>query len=152
MIRYITGDLVRDAENFDVIIQCANCFCTMGAGIAPQIKKKFPEAYAVDCETVSGDKNKLGTISFTKLTKPTVINLYGQFGFNGRKHGQIDVDYDAIRSGLKLVKENFSGKFIGMPKIGSGLAGGSWPIIEKIIETELAGEYVTVVKWEHDPE
>ncbi len=151
MIRYITGDLVRDAENFDVIIQCANCFCTMGAGIAPQIKKKFPEAYEVDCETISGDKNKLGTITYTKLTKPTVINLYGQYGFNGRKHGEVDVDYDAVRSGLKLVKENFSGKFIGMPKIGAGLAGGNWDIIERIIDEELRGEYVTVVNWENEP-
>ena len=147
MIRYIDGDLVRDAENYDVIVHGCNCFCTMGSGIAPQIKKKFPEAYAVDCATTSGDKSKLGTITFTESTKPIVVNLYSQFGFNGRTHGEIDVDYDAIRSGMKLIKEKFSGKFIGMPKLGSGLAGGSWEIIEKIIEEELQGEYVVIVNY-----
>lgn len=147
MIRYIDGDLVRDAENYDVIVHGCNCFCTMGSGIAPQIKKKFPEAYAVDCATTSGDKSKLGTITFTESTKPIVVNLYSQFGFNGRAHGEIDVDYDAIRSGMKLIKEKFSGKFIGMPKLGAGLAGGDWATIEAIIEEELAGEYVVVVNW-----
>jgi O-acetyl-ADP-ribose deacetylase (regulator of RNase III) len=148
MIKYIDGDLVRDAENYDVIVHCCNCFCTMGAGIAPQIKNKFPEAYAVDCATVSGDKDKLGTISYTTSTrKPIVVNLYGQYGYNGRTHGAIDVEYDAIRSGMKLIKEKFSGKFIGMPKLGAGLAGGDWNIIEKIIQEELQGEYVVIVNY-----
>ena len=147
MIRYIDGDLVRDSDQFDVIVQCANCFCTMGSGIAPQIKNKFPEAYKVDCDTVSGDKGKLGTITHTTGTKPVVVNLYGQYGYNGRAHGDIDVDYAAIRSGMKLIKEKFSGKFIGMPKLGAGLAGGDWATIEKIIEEELQGEYVVIVNW-----
>lgn len=151
MIKYITGDLVRDAENYDVIIHGCNCFCTMGSGIAPQIKHKFPEAYTADCATKSGDESKLGTITHTDTSKkPVVVNLYSQFGYSGRKHGKIDLDYDALRSGLKLVKQQFSGKFIGMPKIGAGLAGGDWSIIEKIIEEELYGEYVVVVNWEGD--
>lgn len=148
MIRYVDGDLVRDAENYDVIIHGCNCFCTMGAGIAPQIKNKFPEAYAADCATVSGDRDKLGTITHTDTSsKPIVVNLYSQYGYNGRTHGDVDLDYDALRSGLKLVKEKFSGKFIGMPRIGAGLAGGDWNIIEKIIEEELRGEYVVIVNW-----
>ena len=148
MIRYVDGDLVRDAENYDVIIHGCNCFCTMGAGIAPQIKNKFPEAYAADCATVSGDRDKLGTITHTDTSsKPIVVNLYSQQGYNGRTHGDVDLDYDALRSGLKLVKEKFSGKFIGMPRIGAGLAGGDWNIIEKIIDEELRGEYVVIVNW-----
>jgi O-acetyl-ADP-ribose deacetylase (regulator of RNase III) len=147
MIRYITGDLVKDAEQFDVIAHCANCYCTMGAGIAPQIKAKFPEAYAADCATKKGDLNKLGTISYTETTKPIVVNLYGQFDYTGRRSGNMDLNYDAIRSAIKLMKEKFSGKTFGMPKIGAGLAGGDWSIIEKIIEEEMRGEYVTIVNW-----
>ncbi len=48
---------------------------------------------------------------------------------------------------MKLIKEKFTGKFIGMPKLGAGLAGGDWNIIEKIIEEELRGEYVVIVNW-----
>lgn len=147
MIRYIDGDLVRDAANYDVIAHCCNCFCTMGAGIAPQIKHKFPEAYAVDCETQSGDEFKLGTISYTENTTPIVVNLYGQFDYTGRRSGKMDLDYDALRSALKVMREKFTGKTFGLPMIGAGLAGGDWNVIESIIEEEMRGEYVTIVRY-----
>jgi O-acetyl-ADP-ribose deacetylase (regulator of RNase III) len=147
MIRYIDGDLVRDAQNFDVIGHCCNCFHSMGAGIAPQIKHKFPEAYEADCKTNKGDEAKLGTISFTENTTPIVVNLYGQFDYTGRRSGKMDLDYDALRLALREMKEKFSGKTIGLPMIGSGLAGGDWEIIERIIEEEMRGEYVTIVRY-----
>lgn len=147
MIRYIDGDLVKTAEDFDVIAHCCNCYCVMGSGIAPQIKAKFPEAYKVDCDTIKGDINKLGTISYTTATKPIVVNLYGQFDYTGRRSGKMDLDYDALRSALRQMKRNFSGRTFGLPKIGSGLAGGSWEKIEKIIEEEMYGEHVTIVNY-----
>lgn len=147
MIRYIDGDLVRDANQFEVIAHCCNCFNTMGAGIAPQIKNKFPEAYAADCATVAGDINKLGTISYTEETTPIVVNLYGQFDYTGRRSGQMDLDYGALRKALAAMKEKFSGKMFGMPMIGAGLAGGDWNVIERIIEEEMRGELVTIVRY-----
>lgn len=147
MIRYTDGDLVRDAEQFEVIAHCCNCFCTMGSGIAPQIKAKFPEAYAVDCATGKGDMNKLGTITYTQNTTPIVVNLYGQYDYTGRRSGRMDLDYAALKSALIQMKEKFSGKRIGMPKIGAGLAGGDWNIIEGIISEVFAGEYVTIVNY-----
>jgi len=147
MIKYIEGDLLKLSDNFDVIGHCANCFCVMGAGIAPQIKHKFPEAYAVDCATTSGDQNKLGTITYTENTTPTVVNLYGQFDYKGRQFGRMDLDYSALRSALAAMKAKFSGKKFGLPMVGAGLAGGDWEIIERIIQEELNGEDVTVVKY-----
>jgi O-acetyl-ADP-ribose deacetylase (regulator of RNase III) len=119
----------------------------MGAGIAPQIKAKYPEAYEADCKTTSGDITKLGTITHTENTTPIVVNIYSQYDTKGRRQGKIDLDYDALRSGLREVKNKFSGKRIGMPKIGAGLAGGDWNIIEKMIEEEMRGEYVTIVNY-----
>lgn len=149
MIRYVDGDLLKlaDENNFDVIAHGCNCFCVMGAGIAPQIKAKYPEAYAVDCETTAGDEKKLGTITYTKNTTPIVVNIYSQYDTKGRRQGQMDLDYDALRSGIKAMKEKFSGKRFGLPQIGAGLAGGDWTIIEKIIEEEMRGEYVTIVNY-----
>jgi O-acetyl-ADP-ribose deacetylase (regulator of RNase III) len=149
MIRYVDGDLLKlaDENNFDVIAHGCNCFCVMGAGIAPQIKAKYPEAYAVDCETTAGDEKKLGTITHTKNTTPIVVNIYSQYDTKGRRQGKMDLDYDALRSGIKAMKEKFSGKRFGLPQIGAGLAGGDWTIIEKIIEEEMRGEYVTIVNY-----
>ena len=147
MIKYIDGDLVKEADFFDVIAHCCNCFCTMGAGIAPQIKAKFPEAYEVDCTTERGDEDKLGTITFTENTQPIVVNLYGQYDYTGRRHGEMDLDYDALRSALRAMKEEFSGLLFGLPKIGAGLAGGDWDVIESIIAEELEGERVMIVNY-----
>ncbi len=147
MITYIDGDLVKDAEQFDVIGHCCNCFCTMGSGIAPQIKAKFPEAYEADCATTKGDKGKLGTISYTETTNPIVVNLYGQYDYTGRRQNKMDLDYDALKSALILMKEKFSGKKIGLPRLGAGLAGGDWTIIEGILKEVFAGEYVTIVNY-----
>jgi O-acetyl-ADP-ribose deacetylase (regulator of RNase III) len=48
---------------------------------------------------------------------------------------------------LKLTKEKFSGKTFGFPMMGAGLAGGDWETIEKIIQEEMIGEYVTIVRY-----
>ncbi len=147
-LKYIVGDLVRDAEQFDVVIHGCNCFNTMGAGIAVGIRKKFPEAYKIDCETQYGDTKKLGTFTYTKeQTTPVIVNAYTQYRYgNDRRHA----DYDAIRSCMKGIKELFSGKKIALPLIGAGLAGGDWEVIEVIIKEELLDEDVTIIKWEKD--
>lgn len=147
MIKYIDGDLVRDADQYDVIGHGSNCFNTMGSGIALQIKNKFPEAYQVDCRTKSGDKEKLGTITYTENTIPVVVNCYSQYDFKGRYFGVMDCDYNAIKTSMQLIKKNFSGKKIGLPKIGSQLAGGDWDVINRIIEEVLGDEDVTIVTY-----
>ncbi len=54
--RQLKADLLTLAQNgiLDVIVHGANCQCVMGAGIAAQIKKRFPEAYAADLRTSKG--------------------------------------------------------------------------------------------------
>jgi O-acetyl-ADP-ribose deacetylase (regulator of RNase III) len=147
MIKYIDGNLLELADSFDVIAHGANCFCVMGAGIAKEIKAKYPEAYDVDCETNVGDINKLGTITHTRNTTPIVVNIYSQFDTKGRRQGKMDLDYDALRSGIKAMKEKFSGKRFGLPYIGTGLAGGNEAVVIAIIEEEMRGEYVTMVRY-----
>ena len=51
----------------------------------------------------------------------------------------------ALRECMQVIKKDYAGKRIGLPKIGAGLGGGDWAIISAIIEEELAGEDVTVV-------
>jgi O-acetyl-ADP-ribose deacetylase (regulator of RNase III) len=148
-IKYLKGDLVRDAErDFDVIGHGCNCYCTMGAGIALDVKKTWPEAYEADRRTAYGDSGKLGT--YSSWTTPgglVILNLYTQWQYRGASN-DIKADYDAIRRCMKLIKQNFYGQRIGLPLVGAGLAGGDWGVISEIIEEELFGEDVTVVIWE----
>lgn len=141
-LKYVKGDLVKSAGDYDVILHGCNNFCTMGAGVALYIKRKYPKAYEVDKKTKYGDMSKLGTISVAECDDVTVVNAYIQHHFKG---ADVLVEYYALRECMKRVKEQFSGKKIGLPMIGSGLAGGDWQVIENIIKDELSGEDVTIV-------
>jgi O-acetyl-ADP-ribose deacetylase (regulator of RNase III) len=149
-MKTIKGDLIKLALNneFDVIIHGCNCQHTMGAGFAKAIKSAFPEAYEADLRTSKGDRNKMGTISTATVErnnhKVTIVNGYTQFHWQG---SGVLVDYNALRSVLREVKSHFSGKRIGYPKIGAGLAGGNWEIISIIIDEELIGEDHTLVEY-----
>lgn len=149
-MKTIQGDLLALALDgtFQVIIHGCNCQCTMGAGIAKAIKSTFPEAFAADCETAKGDRTKLGTISYATVSRDdheiTVVNGYTQLNWRG---SGVRADYDAIRSVMAAVKQEFSGSRIGYPLIGAGLAKGDWSIISVIIDEELSGEDHTLVEF-----
>ncbi|MBU0969492.1 MAG: macro domain-containing protein [Proteobacteria bacterium] len=149
-MKTIKGDLIQLALSgkFEVIIHGCNCFCSMDAGIARQIRETFPLAYQADCKTVSGDIKKLGAYSQATLQvqqKPlTIINGYTQFQYAG---SMILADYSAIDCLFARIKTDFSGKAIGYPKIGAGLGGGDWKKISGIINGRLEGENHTLVEY-----
>lgn len=149
-MKIVEGDLIALAKKgeFDVIVHGCNCFCTMGAGIAKTIKKEFPAAYTADLNTQEGCKEKLGSLSYAQVEldegKLIVVNAYTQYDWRGKAP---TVDYNAVRSAFAAVKKHFSGKSIGFPKIGAGLAGGDWAKIAAIIEEELEGEDYTFVQY-----
>ena len=149
-IQYIHKNLIKaflDNE-VDVIIHGCNCFNTMGAGIALEIKNTFPEAYEADLKTIKGDKNKLGSYSFSVINRnkyyPGIIyNAYTQYNYRDIDKSKTLFDYDAFSNVLEKIKtdlifnQTFHNKIqpiIGMPKIGAGLAKGNWDIIENIID------------------
>lgn len=151
MLKQVKGNLITLAQQgqFDLIAHGCNCFLCFGAGIAASIKIAFPEAYHADLRTARGDMKKLGTISYHVYEDLTVVNAYTQYRY-GR--GGPHLDYDAVASCMKEIKEflnmhpkHFNRRRIGLPLIGAGLAGGSWPRIQRIIEEQLKGEDVTIV-------
>ena len=148
-MRTISGDLIALAKQgrFDVIAHGCNCFHTMGGGLAAQISRHFPEASGADLATPYGDRAKLGTCSVAVVATPsgalTVVNAYTQF--QPSMGGSVDVDYDAVRHAMAWLKAQYSGRRIGLPQIGAGLAGGDWARIEAIIAAELDGEDVSIV-------
>jgi len=147
-MKTIKGDLIKLAieGEFDVIVHGCNCHCTMGSGIAKQIRKEFPGAYNIDQQTNKGDIDKLGEVTIWFDTNVTVVNAYTQYNYGGR--GVKYADYDAIKNCMKKIKTEFTGKRIGLPLIGCGLAGGDWKVVSEIIATELDGEDVTIVEFE----
>jgi O-acetyl-ADP-ribose deacetylase (regulator of RNase III) len=87
---------------------------------------------------------KLGTVQFVKVEPDiTVANVIGQV-FHYRNGPPIR--YHAVRTALKTVAKrcNESNASVHMPRIGCGLAGGSWNQIEPIIIDELVKSEVSV--------
>ena len=146
MLTEVDGDLIRLAREgyFDVIVHGCNCFCEMSAGIARSIRSEFPEAYEADLATEKGDLSKLGTCSEAVSGGIVVVNAYTQYHFKGKG---VLVDYDALREALRWVRQCHTGKRIGLPRIGTGLARGNWAVIQLIIAEELAGEDATLVNY-----
>jgi O-acetyl-ADP-ribose deacetylase (regulator of RNase III) len=145
----VSGDLIDLAKkgNFDVIAHGCNCFCTMGAGIAPQMASAFGcDDFPLEDIKYSGVQSKLGKIDYKTLDvngkELIVVNAYTQYGFGGKPF-----DYDAFEKIVFKMNHDFKGKHIGLPKIGAGLAGGNWSVIKDIIKEGFIDCKVTIVNY-----
>lgn len=142
MYKEIEGDLITLAKQgkFNVIAHGCNCFCRMKRGIAPQMAEAFGcDKFNLETKFLwEGDINKLGQIEYkwlnplneeeTSETKTmihtlAVVNAYTQYHWDTKTK---PFDYDAFRLCMRKMNHIFKGYHIGMPKIGSHLAGGIW--------------------------
>lgn len=159
MINYkeVEGDLIALAleGTFDVVVHGCNCFCTMGAGIAPQMAKTFGcDSFQLESEEFKGDVNKLGCIDFEFFDIPGKkriypVNAYTQYGTgtNYLTGSPVALDYEALVLCMRKINKIFKGKHIGLPLIGCGLAGGEWKKVKKIFQNELKDCTITVVHY-----
>lgn len=137
MVNLVKGDVF--ASNADIIAHGVNCKGAFGAGVAAIVARKYPKARHYYQDKFEEDGWRIGDVQFVKVLgkQEYIANCTTQhnFGSNDSIPG-FHVDYDAIRSCMEKVKEfaknnNFS---VGMPKIGSGLAGGNWDMIKSILD------------------
>ena len=147
-MKYVKGDLISLALNgeFDVIAHGCNCFCAMGAGIAPKISRQFKaDTFKMESKIYKGDLNKLGTIDYQKVEGSSliVVNCYSQF-----KPGP-DLSYAALELCLIKLAHTFPNKRIGIPFIGAGLAGGDPVIIYDLMRDNLHDKSTLVIFEDH---
>jgi O-acetyl-ADP-ribose deacetylase (regulator of RNase III) len=140
----IEGDIIQFAKdgNCDVVVHGCNCFCTMGAGLAPQMANAFGcDKFELEGIDHSGDETKLGKIDWQVVNENGLIavNAYTQY-----RIGYKAVSYQGIEMCMRAINKEFKGKKVALPLIGCGLAGGDWNIVKRIIETELT-EVSTVI-------
>ncbi len=144
-INYIKGDATKPVTSGNkIIVHVCNDAGGWGKGFVLAISKRWPEP-----EKAYRDwfKNKirfvLGEAQLVKVEDDLwVANLIGQHKMNKDEHGNAPIRYEAIEQGLETVavfaKEvNAS---VHMPRIGCGLAGGTWDKVEPLItKTLIAG-------------
>jgi O-acetyl-ADP-ribose deacetylase (regulator of RNase III) len=149
VIRYVCGDATRpNGTGPKVLCHICNDRGGWGKGFVLAVSKRWPEPEQVYRHRLQYD---LGTVQFV-LVEPdlTVANMTAQHGYRATKAGP-PIRYDALRECLAIVghRARARDESVHMPRIGTGLAGGSWDRVELIIRDTLVaiGVNVTVYNW-----
>ena len=154
-ISYVTGNLVElaPAGRYNVIVHGANCFHMMRSGVAKALVAAWPQVAQADVDfSPSGDPTKLGCYSqaycdLANGSRIAVINGYTQYGY-GYDNARY-VEYCAVANDFNRLaahyREVYANPFIGIPRIGTGRAGGEWSIIEHLINKAMPDFRIEVV-------
>ena len=128
----ITGDLLDITEGY--LGHQVNTCGVFNAGIAKQIRIKYPSVYEAYMKEHQEEGWLLGDLQVINLTKElSICNIAGQstYGRTG-----VHTKYPALELGLKkLNRYSEAGFQVYLPyKIGCGNAGGDWKKVCEIIE------------------
>lgn len=125
------GDLIKAACSFNLInifAHGANCWSTMGAGIARFIAMEFPEVLRADVEDERGPEARLGSFSyaFDHSKGAWGANLYTQFypGPNARMPSiisSVQMLFEQVHDIVEATSEETV--YVGLPAIGCGIGG-----------------------------
>ena len=156
MINLIQGDLFTVKSG--ILVHGCNCVGAFGAGVALIVRNIYPhvhEEYVALCKQVDSPQDLLGRVQYVNV--PTadgtflIANAFTQLepGTDYRR-----VDYEAVAMCFEDINDVLSNHHIAagisdltvsFPKIGAGLAGGSWDVIEKIIDVSVSDEFRKVL-------
>jgi hypothetical protein len=140
------GDLLDafDDRKVDVIFQICNSYNCWGSGIVVPIKKRYPQAYEADKEAYEQQEVSLGKYSVGYVSNQKIFNIYAMWGIgNDGNPVNRNLSYDAFYNAMYNICENelrgsspiLGTIVIGVPKyIGCARAGGSWTIVEAMME------------------
>lgn len=142
-IEYKKGDATNPLDNGNkIIVHICNNIGGWGKGFVLAISKRWkaPEnSYRTWYQ--SKDNFNLGEVQFVQVEQDLwIANLIGQHKINKDENGNAPIRYDAVEEGLRKVADFASdiNASVHMPRIGCGLAGGEWGIIEPIIKETLS--------------
>ena len=129
---YLIGDATDVRDGFGLILHIVNTLGSWGKGFVVPLGKRYPLAKKVYQES----SKELGTVSFALCPNPpygtvAVANLVAQEGMGSKKNPPIR--YPALRKALERlvsVMDCAGLKKAYLPRMGCGLAGGKWELVE----------------------
>lgn len=165
MIKKNKGDIFSPVKEGTITVIChqVNCKGEMGAGLAKQVKEKYPkvyEEYKEKCEAAEKSEDLLGACQLIEV-EPNIFvaNLFGQDEYGTDKQqtiygAQFRAFFNLIdtlaQKELILMKGNLHSNVslvtktpvhIRIPyKMGCGFAGGNWEKVEKNIKKSVASK------------
>jgi len=155
MIEYVQGDATRPlGSGPKIIVHVCNDIGAWGRGFVLALSKRWPgpeSEYKKQWKQAQQEKRRLelGHIQVVTVEDDIlVVNIIGQRGLRSRRRRKVVV-YDAVREGLVRVRKLAKSiATVHMPRIGCGLAGGDWSVMEKIVQEELADHGIPVTVYD----
>lgn len=149
-ITYLKGDATSPGTGGQrIICHICNDVGGWGKGFVLALTRRWPEPeaqYRAWSKLGESAGFRLGAIQLVRV-EPTlsVANMIAQRGIRP-SDGVPPIRYDALRLCLvELAREAVAiDASVHMPRIGCGLAGGSWPEVELLIEATLSAAGVSV--------
>ena len=141
-IQYIKGDATQPTVNGNkIIVHICNDIGGWGKGFVMALSKRWkaPEQEYRNWYA-SQDGFELGAVQFVQVEKELwIANVIGQHKIRKDDQGNPPIRYKAIQEGLQKVSEKAKelNATVHMPRIGCGLAGGTWDKIASLITNEL---------------
>lgn len=148
MIRYAVGDATApEGDAKHIIVHVANNRRAWGAGFVLALSRRWeapekayrsaPELQLGDCQIV-----EVGPGLF-------VANMVAQDGFPSASR-RCALDYEALAVCLEIVAifATQVGADVAMPRIGCGIAGGTWERVSEVVERELCARGVLVTVYD----
>lgn len=157
MINYVTGDATQpQGEGVKLIAHVCNNKGGWGSGFVVALSKRcrYPEDMYRDWYRDGDDRGisfELGRIQLAPFTSPdvAVINMIAQDGIRHRADAPPAISYPALRQCMDALGTGCVSWFeatgnlpsVHMPRIGCGLGGGDWSVVEEIILESLVDIY-----------
>ena len=140
MLYEVKGDIVKDTQ-YTIFCHQVNCKGVMGAGLAKQIRERYPSVYKDYMRECNSGYLLLGSKICTSTADGRIcVSMFAQDDYG---HDKCYTDYkafqiilDGLQDELQMFEANNPNPLkIAFPKgIGCGLAGGDWNIIKPMIE------------------
>lgn len=151
--KYLKGDATSPQEMGNkIIVHVCNDMGGWGKGFVVAISKRWQEPEKQYREWFKSQDNfELGEVQFVQVESDLwVANIIGQRKINKDENGNPPIRYEAIEQGLQKVA-NFANEIkasVHMPRIGCGLAGGTWDRIEPLIGHRLLSKLINVTVYD----
>ncbi|WBC16410.1 macro domain-containing protein [Micromonospora sp. WMMA1998] len=153
-LRIIQGDATSpQAKGPKVIAHVCNDLGGWGKGFVLAISRRWPEPerdYRDWHRHRAGNDFGLGATRLVRVAPDLwVANMVGQRGMR-RGSGGPPVRYDAVERCLTALADHAEelGASVHMPRIGCGLAGGSWQRIEPLVLRTLCARDIPVTVYD----
>lgn len=148
LLEFVRGDATQPRAVPAIVVQVVNnkALTWGGKGFAVAVRRKWPSVHD-DFRDWARRGLRMGDVRLAPAGgRVLVASMVAQSGYGPSRHPRIR--YAALRKALGTVTQTAldADSTLHMPRIGTGEAGGAWPIVEELIRDEcnVRGVSVTV--------